>query len=133
MELNGEMPGHQWCSATVHFVHGWRQHHKADDAFGRRQLSRLYACAKETFLAGCSTRAIHCYDMWYMFILQKLRLQLDGRALHFDSCDHQDDMISSSFESLIESKQSVPPVSILELLCVFENCLALRAVWLARN
>lgn len=71
--------------------------------------------------------------MWYMFILQKLRLQLDGRALHFDSCDHQDDMISSSFESLIESKQSVPPVSILELLCVFENCLASRAVWLARN
>lgn len=48
MELNGEMPGHQWCSATVHFVHGWRQPHKADDAFGRRQLSRLYTCAKET-------------------------------------------------------------------------------------
>ena len=53
--------------------------------------------------------------------------------VRYISCDHQDDMISSSFESLIESKQSVPPVSILELLRVFENCLTSRAVWLARN
>lgn len=88
---------------------------------------------RKPFWQGVGTRAIHCYDMWYMFILQKLRLQLDGRALHFDSCDHQDDMISSSFESLIESKQSVPPVSILELLRVFENGLTSRAVWLARK
>lgn len=96
-------------------------------------VKTLHVCEGNPFWQGVGTRAIHCYDMWYMFILQKLRLQLDGRALHFDSCDHQDDMISSSFESLIESKQSVPPVSILELLRVFENCLASRAVWLARN